>query len=164
LNANVRLCGELAFPDMFGWAAFRERVGIVEWVQFLATQLLRLGLVIAVTVLCGKAIGAPSFDGVYKGTQQVILSENSGSCARGDPRPATLVVRNNHFQIRWLVVLELEVMPDGTFEGSRYSAAIGAITVVRMKGKITGDNLEADIGNQYCVQHFSLTKDLRPTR
>ena len=63
---------------------------------------------------------ANTFDGVYKGTQRAILTNNSAACARIDGA-AVLRIENNHFTRRWGIAnLSVDVAADGSFEAQQF--------------------------------------------
>ena len=102
---------------------------------------------------------AGSFDGVYTGSRTV-LHANSGCDA--SRTHTSLVIRDNHFERHWgSILLSIYVANDGTFKqfGVRYNQHnVGIDYVGSVKGKITGGDLEADIGNDDCMVHLSLKK------
>ena len=110
----------------------------------------------------GGVAAAGTFDGVYRGTQRTTLTNNSGECAHIDNNNAALQIQNNHFTRVWGPAnLSVDVAADGSFAAEQMvggGRGTGAPRTVQIKGKITGGNLEADIGTNYCTAHLSLKK------
>ena len=109
-----------------------------------------------------ESAAAQTFDGVYRGSERTTLTNHSGTCARIDSDNVMIRVQNNQFTRRWgLADLQVTVAADGSFD-ARQSVGEGRATgtprVVELKGRITGGNLEADIGSTYCGAHLSLKK------
>ena len=102
------------------------------------------------------ASAAGSFDGVYRGTQQATGTNNSANCAKIDHDTA-LRIENNHFTRTWSVPLSVDVAADGSFSASAI-ASQRPLRTAQITGKITGGNLEADIGTDLCRAHLSLKK------
>jgi hypothetical protein len=103
----------------------------------------------------GNAVAADTFDGTYTGPRRVIRDDNSAGCSLAPNPHMVLTVKNDHFVIAWGIVLPVDVDADGTFDKSVIWSAHG---VERIDGKITGDKLEADLGDARCVVHLSLQK------
>jgi hypothetical protein len=102
------------------------------------------------------------FNGVYHGSQRTILTNNSAGCARID-HDVALRIQNDHFTRRWdLTDLSIDVAADGSFEAKELVKArsrnTGSQRFVQIKGQITADKLEADIGSNRCAAHLSLKK------
>ena len=66
-----------------------------------------------------------------------------------------MTVQNDTFVKNFGVALQVAVNTDGSFYKSRmkYSPVVAEI-----KGSITDGDLEADVGNAWCVVHLSLKK------
>jgi hypothetical protein len=107
--------------------------------------------------LVASAGAAASFDGVYKGTQRTIRTNNSAECSHIDLDNTTITVKDNHFTRVWTVTLDVDVAADGTFYASKQPTS-GPTRVTEIKGKIVDGTLEADIGGRYCAGHLSLKK------
>jgi hypothetical protein len=74
-----------------------------------------------------------------------------------------IVVRDNQFERRWgnpaNATVRVEVAPDGTFNSSAsWQEGRTRPRVVTIKGRITGGDLEADMGSDRCAVHLSLKK------
>ena len=112
-----------------------------------------------VLALAGPAWSASPFDGTYVGTQRETLSNNSSQCANNN-KDTKLTVRNGTIGYRWGVPIETTVGSDGSFnvdqQGMQYGR--GGTNQLSFKGKITGGQLEADVGSSHCAAHLSLKK------
>ena len=112
--------------------------------------------------IAADATAASPFDGVYRGTQQAIKSNNSGDCAKVNSDNIVLRIQNGHFTRQWYTaLLNVSVAPDGSFDQTAMISggrATGAPRAAQIKGHITGNKLEADIGSDYCAVHLSLMK------
>jgi len=108
-------------------------------------------------VLMGHANAAGSFDGSYTGKiRLVVVFYRFCSPASTDRDDYTVVVENDHFVIKWgSTVYNVNVEPDGSFDtfGRGEDAKPREIS-----GKITGSQLEADMGSNRCASHLSLIK------
>jgi len=121
--------------------------------------------VATVALLAGAALlpvapagAAGQFDGTYKGKQTTVLTNNSADCAHLD-HDTTISVRENHFNRTWgQGQLSVDVAPDGTFAQKVVTSDSRRLRDIAIKGRITGNSLEADIGTNLCAAHLSLTK------
>ena len=112
-----------------------------------------LGLTVA-----GPAVSAGSFDGTYRGAESVTLNNNSSDCLTIKQDHMVLTVTDNKFVRHWgVATLPVEIAPDGTFSSS-VIVSNRPLRQAQIKGKITGGNLEADIGTDLCAGHMSLKK------
>jgi hypothetical protein len=100
---------------------------------------------------------AGSFDGVYKGTQRATQTNNSADCLQLNHDNVVLRIQDNHFTRTWRAELQVDVAPDGSFAAS---TVIGQrpFRTANIKGKISGADLEADIGTNLCSAHLSLKR------
>jgi hypothetical protein len=118
-----------------------------------------IGLTLALAGMAG-AVGA--FDGRYTGSQTPMYTLNE--CGYGGFRDGiTIVVKDNHFYRTWdraRLSLSVHVADDGTFEqsGSMYTYSHARPRMGSIRGKITGRNLEADLGDDRCMVHLSLKR------
>jgi len=123
---------------------------------------LALALVLAGTCFAtaaASAVAAGSFDGTYRGTQKTIRTNNSSDCTRIDQDHMSLTVQDNHFIRHWgVVTFDVTIAADGTFTSNEVTGAQRKLRAAQMTGKITGNNLEADIGTDLCAGHLSLKK------
>jgi hypothetical protein len=109
-----------------------------------------------VVILVGTASAAGSFDGTYKGSETVVVSNNK--CF---DHGIVLIIQNNHFNMRH-GLLSVDVAADGTFKQAA-NAGSKRSPFISIEGKITGASLEADItisgvkAND-CAYHWSLRK------
>jgi hypothetical protein len=111
--------------------------------------------------LAGMASAAGAFDGQYTGSETPVYTLNG--CAYGPRDGVTIVIKDNHFHRTWdrgRLSLSVHVADDGTFEqsDSMYTYSHARPRMGSIKGKITGGNLEADLGDDYCMVHLSLKK------
>ena len=116
-----------------------------------------LGLSLGIAV-AAQALAAGSFDGVYKGTQKSTLNDNTGNCGNMDLASTSIKIMNNHFTRKWYTDLDVDVAGDGTFHASAVVPGARPMRTENITGKITGNNLEADIGSSHCGAHLSMTK------
>ena len=95
------------------------------------------------------AMASGSVDGAYKGSM-AMTRNGGGQCT--NPGEITLRVRDRTVRSSFgpTVRLEAKVQPDGTF-----STQSGRTT---FSGTVQGGRLEAEIGNEYCSYHYSLTR------
>jgi hypothetical protein len=122
------------------------------------TILLALGLVSGLVPLANRATAAGSFDGTYVGPRHETQNNNSGYC-HDTNGPTRIVISNNIIKFQWGVPLETTIGADGSFSVDHQGMAMrGAQAMISMKGKISGGNLEADVGNNACAAHMSLKK------
>jgi hypothetical protein len=106
-----------------------------------------------------SALAASSFDGTYRGTQKTIRTNNSSDCTRIDQENVALTVQDNHFVRHWgVITFDVTIAADGTFSSNEVTGAQRKLRAAQMTGKITGNNLEADIGTDLCAGHLSLKK------
>ena len=69
-----------------------------------------------------------------------------------------VTVTDNKFVRHWgIATLPVEIAPDGTFSSS-VVVSNRPLRQAQIKGKITGGNLEADVGTDLCAAHMSLKK------
>ena len=107
----------------------------------------------------GPAIAAGSFDGTYRGAETVTMTNNSSDCLSIKQDHMALTVADNKFVRHWgVAALPVEIAPDGTFSSSVVVSTKPQLRQAQIKGKITGGNLEADIGTDLCSGHMSLKK------
>lgn len=112
-------------------------------------------------MLASGAMAAGPYDGVYVGSQRVTKTNNSSQCQRINQDNLKVMVMNSTIRYRWgPVPLETTVASDGSFsEDAGGSASRGYSSAVSFKGKITGTNLEADVGGNVCAGHLSMRKE-----
>jgi hypothetical protein len=108
----------------------------------------------------GDVAAADTFDGVYRGTQRVTLTNNHGLCIAQNQDNIVLQIQNNHFTKAWAnASLSVDVAADGSFVAHEFGAHNpGPVVPNDIKGTITGGDLEADIGDAGCAGHLSLKK------
>ena len=118
-----------------------------------------LGLALASVLATDPAVAGGPFDGTYTGTRRTTVNNNSGKCQNLDRDRTQMVIRDNVVHYEWIGPIEAPVKPDGSFEGSQPGlATVGASGSIMLKGKITGPNLEAQLGSTLCAVHLSLVK------
>lgn len=67
-----------------------------------------------------------------------------------------VVIRDGHFTRSWgNGKMEVTVAPDGSFHGEGAVQNSRRAHFATITGKITGGDLEADIGTNYCAGHLS---------
>jgi hypothetical protein len=117
-----------------------------------------LALTLCPIAMVSRTLAAGAFDGTYAGRQRETLNNNSGFCQNLN-RDARVIVANNVIRYSWGVPLETTVGADGSFSVDHLGLATrGASASVSLKGRITGGNLEADVGGSACAAHLSLKK------
>lgn len=108
--------------------------------------------------VAGPALSAGNFDGTYRGTESVTLTNNSSDCLSIKQDHMAVTVTDNKFVRHWgIATLPVEIAPDGTFSSS-VVVSNRPLRQAQIKGKITGGNLEADVGTDLCAGHMSLKK------
>ncbi len=117
------------------------------------------GLLLGSLPLAKIAVAASPFDGTYGGMMRQTQTNGSGQCQNLN-RPVQVPVQNGQARFHWgEVPLEASVGADGSFSQDRPGLmSRGASATVSFKGRITGANLEADVGNTQCAVHLSLKK------
>jgi hypothetical protein len=114
-----------------------------------------LGLLLAT----GTAFAAGPFDGVYGGPQHETVNSNSGYCRDINRDAVRLTIRDNVAHYEWGQPLDAPVAADGSFfvdkPGATSRVASGTIL---LKGRVSGGNLEADVGGSRCAAHLTLKK------
>jgi hypothetical protein len=108
-----------------------------------------------------EATAASPFDGVYHGTQRTIRGATYTDCQHIDSNNIVLQIQNGQFTRQWgSANLAVTVAPNGSFDATGMMTTGGrqAVRAAELKGQITGNKLEADIGTPYCAGHLSLTK------
>jgi hypothetical protein len=118
-------------------------------------------LAFAVTVGLGvtAAAAAGPFDGTYRGNQTTLRTNSSPDCASTNRTGVAIVIRDSHFNRRWgNGEMSVNVAPDGTFHAEAPVQNSRNAHFASITGKITGGNLEADIGTNFCASHLSLKK------
>jgi hypothetical protein len=68
--------------------------------------------------------------------------------------------QHGQFRGEWDVESHVTVQPDGSFYQNARVKTVGDVQPVwvQIKGRISSNKLQADIGNPYCAGHLSLTK------
>ena len=117
-----------------------------------------LGLALGLIPLANHTMAAGAFDGTYAGQKRETQNNQSGYCH--DTNGVTmLAVKDNVISYRWGVPLEGPVAGDGSFSVEHQGMAMrGAAAMISIKGRISGGNLEADVGSNLCAAHLSLKK------
>jgi hypothetical protein len=121
-----------------------------------ALGLLALGFALTAP---GLATAASPFDGTYVGTQRETLSNNTAQCVDLN-KDTRLRVTDGVISYRWVVPIETTVGNDGSFSVNQQGQQVGrgGSNQISLKGKITGGQLEADVGSSHCAAHLSLKK------
>ncbi len=114
-----------------------------------------LGFALAIAATAGAG---GTFDGTYKGSSLAL----PGSRPRCFNYNAVIVIQDDHFSRRLGDADQIiNVAGDGTFygEGSYWVGNHShKVEPVSITGKITGENLEADIRSSRCTSHMSLKR------
>ncbi len=85
-------------------------------------------------------------------------TNNSSECLSIKQDHMALTVTDNKFVRHWgVATLPVEIAPDGTFSSS-VVVSNRPLRQAQIKGKITGGDLEADVGTELCAGHMSLKK------
>jgi len=123
-------------------------------------SLMALGLAMGFLTLAGPASAAGPFDGTYAGAQRLTKTNNSGQCQNIDKDNLRVTVTDSTVQWHWGgVALKATIGPDGSFATDAAGwASRGASGSFSFKGRITGGNLEADVGSIQCAAHISMKK------
>jgi hypothetical protein len=118
-----------------------------------------MGLVLGLVSLADHTMAAGMFDGTYAGTLRETLNNNSGYCQNIN-RDTRIVIKDSVINYKWgPVPLETTVGGDGSFSVDRPGMqSRGASAAISLKGRISGGNLEADVGGSQCAGHLSLKK------
>ena len=117
-----------------------------------------LGLMLGQIPMADRTMAAGAFDGTYVGRQRETQNNNSGYCPNLN-RDTRIVVADNVIRYSWGVPLETTVGGDGSFSVDHQGMAVrGASAMISLKGRISGGNLEADVGTPQCAAHLSLKK------
>jgi len=114
-----------------------------------------LGVAVAVS-----ASAASPFDGVYRGPQKTTRGASYTDCQNLD-HDTTVRIQDGQFTAHWgSAKMDVTVAPNGSFDATGGTKTSGrqAVRAAELKGQITGNQLEADIGTPYCGAHWSLTK------
>jgi hypothetical protein len=120
-----------------------------------------LGVLLALTPLATVAVGAGAFDGSYGGIPHETKNSNGGLCQAMLQDKTPVVVTNSVIKYHWVAQIPLEttVNSDGSFSLDRSGlASRGASGSISFKGRISGGNLEADVGGTQCAAHLSYKK------
>ena len=96
------------------------------------------------------ALAAGPFDGTYRGTEvHTTLLTPGPSCAHTDRESHAPVIKDNHFAQHWgPTALEVNVAADGSFHTTVPFATGRYTRTLEIKGSITGNSLEADLGTE----------------
>ena len=107
-----------------------------------------------------RAMAASPFDGTYVGAQRETLNNNTGQCMNINKDATRLTVKEGVISYRWAVPIETTVGSDGSFSVDQQGQQVGrgGSNQISFKGKITGGQLEADVGSSRCAAHLSLKK------
>lgn len=89
-----------------------------------------------------------------------MIRDDKVSCSRADNDHMMLRIRNNRVDVAWgRLALQVDIITDGSFDTTALRQWANKPIVDDINGKITGDTLEADIGNSRCSGHLSLKKE-----
>jgi hypothetical protein len=118
-------------------------------------------VVLALGLMPLSASAAGGFDGIYVGQSRETINNNSGYCQGLTHDNSRIIVKDNTISYTWgKVPLETTIGGDGSFSVERpgMQATRGASGSYTLKGRISGGNLEADVGGTSCAAHLSLKK------
>ena len=116
-----------------------------------------LGLAVGSMAAAGVVLAAGAFDGTYTGPRHQTKDSNSGYCRNVEVAQTKLVVADSMAMYTWgRGPINAPVKADGTFY-VQVPGWRGGLPF-ELKGTITGNNLEADVGNNTCAGHLSLKK------
>jgi hypothetical protein len=118
------------------------------------------GIFGVICLAAGPALGAEpghKYDGVYTGKRSLTKGTASPRCPVEDDvsviiHGETLTFTNS---VSTKFTISFDPRQDGSFD-QIYGGQGG--TAVRIKGRITGDVIEADVNNRPCEHHWSLKK------
>jgi hypothetical protein len=122
------------------------------------TFLQLVAAIAVISVLAETARGGGSFDGTYTGHQMTGTSD----CYSLN-QVVTIVIRDNKFIIHYTppvggaADISVHVADDGTFRAQGSRLRHGTSEPIPVEGKITGRQLEANIGTR-CSAHMVLTR------
>jgi hypothetical protein len=120
--------------------------------------LMALGLAVGLMPLADSAMAAGPFDGVYAGFERETKNANNGYCHDINRDDLRTTVTDSAIQWKWGgVQLKATIAPDGSFSTSAAGWANGSGAFL-FHGRVTGGNLEADVGNNTCATHISMKK------
>ena len=118
-----------------------------------------LGLAFGLLAFGDMALAASPFDGTYSGPRKETKSNNSSLCMNISRDQTQATVTDGVASYPWAkTTYQAPVKADGSFEITAAGLAIAGASSITFKGKITGNNMEADIGNNVCAAHMSLKK------
>lgn len=118
-----------------------------------------LALALTLTTAVTAAGAAGPFDGTYRGNQRAVRGNGSPDCARDSRDNIVIVIRDSHFNRTWgNGKMDVTVAPDGSFHGEGAVQNSRHAHFASINGKITGGDLEGEIGTNYCASHLSLKK------
>ncbi len=121
-----------------------------------------IGLILGALSLTTGTMAAGTFNGTYAGMQHGNPNNSSagGHCSNLD-HPVKLVVADNVAKYAWgQETIEAPIGNDGSFSGSKpgWAGRGGSGQAFTLAGRISGGNLEADVGTTVCGAHLSLKK------
>jgi len=117
------------------------------------------GIFGVICLAAGPALGAEpghKYDGVYTGKRSLTKGAASPTCPVEDDVSVTIHGETLTFTNNVLTKFTIYFDPrqDGSFDQITDQGGIAA----RIKGRITGDVIEADVNNRPCEHHWSLKK------
>jgi hypothetical protein len=163
LKQRARISPSVGWMTCFNWSrrVDRSNVEAAKEKDGMTRSMILVLLVVAFgqTVIATTAV-AGAFDGVYTGAQREVQNDNSGFCRNVTRDNVHVTVAADVIKYQWgQLPLETTVRNDGSFSVDRTGLAMrGASPTVSLKGRISGGNLEADVGGIKCSAHLSLKK------
>lgn len=123
-------------------------------------SLMGIGLVLGSMPLAVAAMAASPFDGHYTGYQRVTRTDNGGHCQNMNRDNVGTRVRDGAIEWKWGgVPLKATIAPDGSFSATAAGwSSGGASGAYSFSGRITGGNLDGDVGGAACAVHLTLKK------
>ena len=117
------------------------------------------GIFAVICLAAGPALGAETghkYDGVYAGKRSLTKGTASPTCPVEDDVSVTIHDETLTFtnKVSTKLTIPFDPRQDGSFD--QISNRGG--TAVRIRGRITGDVIEADVNNRSCEHHWSLKK------
>lgn len=126
------------------------------------TEIVLAAILASLPVGKGALAGSPGYDGVYKG--DVTLARGTVGLCGKSPVTVTKQVVNGQFALVYdqphNLGVNLDVQPDGSFNGSQLYVPVGARQQSRItaSGRIAGNVLDAHIEGDACARDYHLTK------
>ncbi len=118
------------------------------------------GLLLAVVFLGPSGpVRAAGFDGSYTGTIERVRGD-SPPCAKSGAQRSSITVANNKLDYIHFNAMDFstQVAPDGSFIATTTNVIHSRRTPWTLKGKISGNTIDATMDNLYCGYHIMLKR------